>query len=156
MSFFRYQSFAQSRVAQTSHKGVTAVHSAKDRQALHMKPFGVRFAYRKPANPACVNLPRQISALCWSSLTPDCICSLVRFPQIFHSFTLIKLDPLSTVDLLTRLYRTSNKLSSGLQILTPIMRKGRCLVAGLEQAFEHALYQKLSKPTQLFRQFSSC
>jgi len=28
--------------------------------------------------------------------------------------------------------------------------KGRCLEAGLEQAFEHALYRKLSKPTQLF------
>ncbi len=31
MSFLGYQSFAQSRVAQTSHRGVTAVHSAKDR-----------------------------------------------------------------------------------------------------------------------------
>ncbi len=27
MSFFGYQSFAQSRVVQTSHRGVTAVHS---------------------------------------------------------------------------------------------------------------------------------
>ena len=31
MSFFGYQSFAQLRVAQTSHRGVTAVQSAKDR-----------------------------------------------------------------------------------------------------------------------------
>jgi hypothetical protein len=31
MSYFGYQSFAQLRVAQTSHKGVTAAHSAKDR-----------------------------------------------------------------------------------------------------------------------------
>ncbi len=29
--FLGYQSFAQSRVAQTSHKGVTTVHSVKDR-----------------------------------------------------------------------------------------------------------------------------
>jgi hypothetical protein len=29
MSFFGYQSFAQPRVVQTSHRGVTAVHSAK-------------------------------------------------------------------------------------------------------------------------------
>ncbi len=31
MSFFGYQSFAQRRVAQMSHKGVMAAHSAKDR-----------------------------------------------------------------------------------------------------------------------------
>jgi hypothetical protein len=31
MSFFGYQSFAQPTVVQTSHRGVTAVHSAKDR-----------------------------------------------------------------------------------------------------------------------------
>jgi hypothetical protein len=31
MSFFGYQSFAQLRVVQTSHSGVTAVHSGKDR-----------------------------------------------------------------------------------------------------------------------------
>jgi hypothetical protein len=30
MSFFGYQSFAQLRVAQTSHNSVTTVHSAKD------------------------------------------------------------------------------------------------------------------------------
>jgi hypothetical protein len=31
MSFFGYQSFALPRAVQTSHRSVTAVHSAKDR-----------------------------------------------------------------------------------------------------------------------------
>jgi hypothetical protein len=31
MSFFGYQSFAQLRAVQTSHRSVTAIHSAKDR-----------------------------------------------------------------------------------------------------------------------------
>ncbi len=75
--------------------------------------FWCKIHLQKPANSACVNLSRQISAQSESNLTPDCICSLVRFPQIFQSFTLTKLDHLSTADLLTRLYRTSNKLSSG-------------------------------------------
>ena len=74
--------------------------------------FWCKIRLQKPANSACVNLSRQISAQSESNLTPDCICSLVRFPQIFHSFTLTKLDRSSTVDLPTRLYRTSNKLSS--------------------------------------------
>ncbi len=73
-----------------------------------MKPLGARFAYRKLANLVCVNLPHQISAWSTSNLTPSCICSLARFLQIFYSFPLTKLDRLSTVDLLTRLYRMSS------------------------------------------------
>jgi hypothetical protein len=68
---------------------------------------------QKPANPACVNFSRLIIAQSASNLTPDFICSLVRFPQISHSFSFTKLDHLSTVDLLTRLYGTSHKFSSG-------------------------------------------
>jgi len=77
------------------------------------KAFWCKIRSQKLANSACVNSSRQISAQSESNLTPDCLCSLVRFPQIFQSFTLTKLDRLSTVDLHTRLYRTSNKLSSG-------------------------------------------
>ncbi len=68
---------------------------------------------QKPANPACVNFSCLISTRSTSNLTPDFICSLVRFPQILHLFSLTKPDRLSTVDLLTRLYRTSHKFSSG-------------------------------------------
>jgi hypothetical protein len=77
------------------------------------KAFWCKIRSQKLANSACVNLSRQISAQSESNLTPDCLRSLVRFPQIFQSFTLTKLDRLSTVDLHSRLYRTSNKLSSG-------------------------------------------
>ena len=77
------------------------------------KAFWCKIRSQKLANSACVNSSRRISAQSESNLTPDCLRSLVRFPQIFQSFTLTKLDRLSTVDLHTRLYRTSNKLSSG-------------------------------------------
>jgi hypothetical protein len=96
-----------------------------------MKPLGARFAYRKPANLACVNLPCQISAWSTSNLTPSCICSLTLFSQIFYSLSLTKLDRLSTLDLLTRLNRMSIKLSSCLRVPTLKMCKGRCLEAGL-------------------------
>ncbi len=76
------------------------------------KAFWCKIRSQKLANSACVNSSRRISAQSESNLTPDCLRSLVRFPQIFQSFTLTKLDHLSTVDLHTRLYRTSNKLSS--------------------------------------------
>ncbi len=72
-----------------------------------------KIRFQKPANPACVNFSRLISAQSASNLTPDFICSFVRFPQISYSFSLAKLDRLSTVDLLTRLYRMSHKFSSG-------------------------------------------
>ena len=77
------------------------------------KAFWCKIRSQKLANSACVNSSRRISAQSESNLTPDCLRSLVRFPQIFQSFTLTKLDRLSTVDLHSRLYRTSNKLSSG-------------------------------------------
>ena len=111
--FFGYQSFAQSRVAQTSHKRCSDCSLRQSPISFAHKAFWCKIRSQKPANSACVNLSRQISAQSESNLTPDCLCSLVRFPQIFQSFTLTKLDRLSTVDLHTWLYRTSNKLSSG-------------------------------------------
>ena len=59
--------------------------------------------------------------------------------SIFANLSFSKLDRLLILDLLSRLYRTSNMLSSGYRVLTLKLRKGCFQEASLEQAFEHAL-----------------